>query len=243
MPHAPEGTNRTRDNEGWCSGCGRPMVCVDRAWYVISGPDRCTTGPAVGQYCRGGARLCPNCDGEREVPCPVCDDSGDDDTGCRVCDRHLQIPCPVCQPAKLARRVAKTDAGDKPVWAPAPAMPAAIENLNDYRRLLTATAGTVLAELQDALASAQRHQDLAATVTAGMDLLDSLGVDAAARDEGLRVADAALAAKDAGWELVEALTALMWAAQTAATAVARHDTAQDIHTAGLLADRGAYDGA
>lgn len=242
MPHAPEGTKRTRDNEGWCSGCGRPMVCVDRAWYVISGPDRCPAGPAVGQYCRGGARLCPNCDGEREVACPVCDGSGDEDAGCRVCDRNLQIPCPVCQPTKLAKRIAKADVGDNPAWTPTP--PAAgVENLNDYRRLLAATAGAVLAELQDALACAQRHQDLAASITAGMDLLDSLGVDAATRDEGSRLADAALAAKDTGWELVEALTALMWAAQTAATAAARHDTAQDIHAAGLLADRGAYDGA
>lgn len=245
MPLAPEGVRRTRDTEGWCAGCGREMVYA-RAWWVLQLPDRCVSGPRIGQLCSGDADPCPECEYAGDIGCPCEDTVGDDGEGkCGVCTSRYRIPCPVCRPDALAKRQARVrrDAG---LTEPAPdgQLPTdAVENLPTYRRYLDGMTVSTLAELQLAMAAVRRYRDLGAHIAGGLDVLTGLDVDTATLAEGQRVADAVLTAGAHARELSDAASDLYYTVRMAVTGAARHDTAQDIHAAGLLADPAAYSGA
>lgn len=251
MPLAPEGTKRNAENAAWCVGCGRAVVILDGATYVLSGPDRCTVGPRAGQFCLGGGSLCPECEmppasRSASISCPVCgdDDADEDDDApeCGVCDRDVSVPCPVCRPTHYARRVAR--ATEPARWAtPAPVQPVEVTNLPTYRRFLEAWLAGLRTEMQTAVCTATRLEALAGDLTAALDTLTAAGADADTRGEATRTAQTALAAADTARALLAALGETRIAVEVARTGLDRHAAVQEAHDSGAHLDRSAYHGS
>lgn len=133
--------------------------------------------------------------------------------------------------------------GDTTMTAPTTQQAGSIENLNDYKRYLTGALTAVQAELDDAQAGVRRHQALATSIAEGASRLIALEVDRQTVAEAMRVADQAQVAKERSQELAKALADAADALTVALDGCNRHSTAQDIHDAGLLAKKPAYNGS
>lgn len=118
-----------------------------------------------------------------------------------------------------------------------------IENLPAYKRYLSGALTASQAELDDAQTGVQRHQALAASTADGVAVLTALEVDRQTLAEGYRVTEAAQVAKEASQKLAAAVADLVDAVKAAVDGARRTDTAQEVHDAGLLAQKPAYHGA
>jgi hypothetical protein len=119
----------------------------------------------------------------------------------------------------------------------------AIENLPSYERFLDTTRNTVLGEMEDAKAGADRHVQLSSSVGDGMGRLAALRVDVQTIGEGGRVAEQAAIVRDRSAALAAALADLDSAVQAAKAGLRRQQPAQELANSNVLAERPAYDGA
>lgn len=242
MLHAPNGTRRTTQNQGWCRNCGQPLVLIGNDWYVLpNASTTCTVGANAGQPHDGDATMCPVCETvDGLIGCPVCEEN-DELHPCGVCNSNYLVPCPVCRPAQYARRVARAKRPAE--WATAPTVPTAdIDSIPAYRRWLAGEHDRLRAEMETAYSSALSLDTLSGTVHAGLDKLAALDVDAATAAEGQAVLEGALAAVRAARELLDTLGHLAYTIHAAHGGAARHDVAQELHDSDQLAHKTAYCG-